>query len=174
MSATPSRRQVLSDEQWAEVKKLSLAGVGDPEIALQFGIKTGTIAQHRYDDPPWLMEWRRRREERLTVKKAPQTSGPLSTETMGNASLEDIATEHTQLVGSYTHAKIKETVQTNILPAPQSWSELKTAVEILRKAVGLDKDQAPVQVNLWGGEADGVALYRDSGPVIETDSDEFV
>ena len=167
-------RQVLSTEQWQEVKKLSLSGIGDPELALRFGVKTGTIAQRRYDDAPWLMEWRKRREERLRAKKAPQTSGPLSTETMGNASLDDIAAEHSALVGSYTHAKIKETVQTNILPAPQSWSELKTAVEILRKAVGLDKDQAPVQVNLWGGEADGVALYRDSGPVIETESDEFV
>lgn len=174
MKPTPSRRQVLSNEQWSEVKRLSLEGIGDPELGLQFGVKTGTIAQRRYDDPPWLMEWRRRRQERLTAKKEPQASAPLSIESVGNASLEEIASEHTAVLGLYTHAKIKETVKGNLLPAPQSWGELKTATEILRKAVGLDRDQAPVQINLWGGEADGVAMYRDSGPVVETDSDEFV
>jgi hypothetical protein len=167
-------RQVLSNEQWAEVKRLSLEGVMDPELAIQFGVKTGTIAQRRYDDAPWLLEWRKRREERLRAKKAPQASVPLSTNLVENASQEDIAAEHIAIVGGYTHSKIKEAIQTNSIPAPQSWGELKTATEILRKAVGLDRDQAPVQINLWGGEADGVAIYRDSGPVIETEPDEFV
>jgi hypothetical protein len=172
MAAT--RRQVLSNDQWEEVKRLSLSGMGDPEIAHQFGIKTGTISQRRYDDTPWLMEWRQRREERLKAKKEPSASGPSLPTLVENASQEDIAAEHTAILGAYTHAKIKETVQGNILPAPQTWGELKTATEILRKAVGLDRDQAPVQINLWGGEADGVAMYRDSGPVIETEPDEFV
>jgi hypothetical protein len=112
--------------------------------------------------------------QRMEAKRTPSPPSELSTETMGNASLEEIADENPRLIAGFSHSKIKESIQTNSIPAPQSWSELKTAVEILRKAVGLDRDQAPVQVNLWGGEADGVALYRDSGPIVETDEDSFV
>jgi len=165
---------VLSREQWAEAKKMSLAGVRDVDIAHKFGIRTGTIRTRRYDDTEWLLAWQQMQSQRMEAKRTPSPPSELSTETMGNASLEEIADENPRLIAGFSHSKIKESIQTNSIPAPQSWSELKTAVEILRKAVGLDRDQSPVQVNLWGGEADGVALYRDSGPVIETDSDEFV
>jgi hypothetical protein len=165
---------VLSREQWAEAKKMSLAGVRDVDIAHKFGIRTGTIRTRRYDDTEWLLAWQSMQSDRREAKRTPSPPSELSTETMGNASLEEIADENPRLIAGFSHSKIKESIQTNSIPAPQSWSELKTAVEILRKAVGLDKDQSPVQVNLWGGEADGVALYRDSGPVIETEGDEFV
>lgn len=165
---------VLSKEQWAAAKKMSLAGVRDVDIAHKFGIRTGTIRTRRYDDTEWLLAWQQMQSQRMDAKRTPSPPSELSTETMGNASLEEIADENPRLIAGFSHSKIKESIQTNSIPAPQSWSELKTAVEILRKAVGLDRDQSPVQVNLWGGEADGVALYRDSGPVIETESDEFV
>jgi hypothetical protein len=165
---------VLSREQWAEAKKMSLAGVRDVDIAHKFGIRTGTIRTRRYDDTEWLLAWQSQQSDRREAKRTPSPPSELSTETVGNASLEEIADENPRLIAGFSHAKIKESIQTNSIPAPQSWSELKTAVEILRKAVGLDKDQSPVQVNLWGGEADGVALYRDSGPIIETEPEEFV
>jgi hypothetical protein len=165
---------VLSKEQWAEAKKMSLAGVKDVDIARKYGLRVGTIRQRRYDDNEWHAAWKQRQLESLKAKQPPSAACELSTEALGNASVEEIADENPRLVASFSHSKIKESIQTNSIPAPQSWSELKTAVEILRKAVGLDKDQAPVQVNLWGGEADGVALYRDSGPIIETEPDEFV
>jgi hypothetical protein len=112
--------------------------------------------------------------ESLKAKQPASAACGLSIDLVENASQEEIADENPRLVARFSHSKIKEAIQTNSIPAPQSWGELKTATEILRKAVGLDRDQAPVQINLWGGEADGVAIYRDSGPVIETEPDEFV
>ena len=161
---------VLTKEQWAELRKKSIAGVNDTTLAHEFGIRTGTIRQRRYDDTEWLNA---RKEAQLALSQAKdhaRAPAPL----VENASLEEISSEHPQLLANFTHSKIKEAVQTNAIPAPTSWAELKTASEILRKAVGLDKDQGPVHINLWGAETDGVALYRDSGPVIETDTGEFV
>jgi hypothetical protein len=78
-------------------------------------------------------------------------------------SLEELAQNNPLLLAQYTHSKIKEAVQSDSLPTPSSWGELKTASEIFRKAVGLDKDQAPVQINLWGQNQDGLA----SSPVVD-------
>jgi hypothetical protein len=165
---------VLTKEQWAEAKRMSLAGIKDVDIARKYGLRVGTIRQRRYDDNDWHAAWKQMQLESLKAKQPASAACGLSIDLVENASQEEIADENPRLVARFSHSKIKEAIQTNSIPAPQSWGELKTATEILRKAVGLDRDQAPVQINLWGGEADGVAIYRDSGPVIETEPDEFV
>ena len=153
---------VLSPEDWQRLRGLSIKGVPDSTLAEQFSVRIGTIIQRRRNDHEWLTLWRagapRPGRPNQQIEKARTASHDIVT-----ASLEELANENPLLVASYAHSKIREAVQSDSLPTPSSWGELKTASEIFRKAVGLDKDQAPVQINLWGQNQDGLA----SGPVVD-------
>ena len=153
---------VLSDEAWAQLRGLSIKGVPDFTLSEQFGVRVGTIIQRRRNDHEWLALWRAGTKRQGRPNKLIETVNTSSTDIV-NASLEELANENPLLVASYAHSKIREAVQSDSLPTPSSWGELKTASEIFRKAVGLDKDQAPVQINLWGQNQDGLA----SGPVVD-------
>lgn len=155
---------VLSDEQWEEVKLLSIKGVPDTQLCAQYGIRSGTLYQRRYNDSNWLTLWRAgpQRSGKAPEKILPEGLSPAFQEA-SSMTLEELAQNNPLLLAQYTHSKIKEAVQSDSLPTPSSWGELKTASEIFRKAVGLDKDQAPVQINLWGHNQDGLA----AGPVVD-------
>lgn len=155
---------VLTKEQWEEVKLLSIKGVPDMQLCTQYGIRQGTLYQRRYNDPNWLALWRAgpQRSGKAPESTVPKDLSPAIQEA-SSMSLEELAQNNPLLLAQYTHSKIKEAVQTDSLPTPSSWGELKTASEIFRKAVGLDKEQSPVQINLWGQNQDGLA----SGPVVD-------
>lgn len=155
---------VLTKEQWDEVRALSLKGVPDVQLCARYGIRTGTLYQRRYNDPTWLALWRAgpAKPGKAPEKSLPQGLSP-AVQSAADMTIEELAQNNPLLLAQYTHSKIKEAVQTDSLPTPSSWGELKTASEIFRKAVGLDKDQSPVQINLWGTNQDGLA----SGPVVD-------
>ena len=148
---------VLSDEDWKRLRDLSIKGIPDAKLSQEFGVRVGTIIQRRCNDAEWLTLWRtginRKGRPNLSFNDKATESASLI-----NASLEELSSENPLLLANYVHGKIKEAVQTDSLPAPSSWAELKTANEIFRKTVGLDKDQAPVQINLWGSNQDGVSV----------------
>ena len=154
--------QVLSNEDWSVLRGLSIKGVPDSTLAEQFNVRVGTVIQRRRNDHEWLALWRAGTKRTGRPNKLIETVDTTKVDIV-STSLEELANENPLLVASYAHSKIKEAVQTDSLPTPSSWGELKTASEIFRKAVGLDRDQAPVQINLWSTNQDGLAL----GPTID-------
>lgn len=155
---------VLTKEQWDEVRLLSIKGIPDSQICETYGIRSGTLYQRRYNDSAWLALWRAGAQKpgKVPEKLLPEGLSPAVQEA-ASMSLEELAQNNPLLLAQYTHSKIKEAVQSDSLPTPSSWGELKTASEIFRKAVGLDKEQSPVQINLWGTNQDGLA----AGPTID-------
>lgn len=164
-------KPVLTDAEWSRLRGLSIKGIPDKVLAAEYGVREGTIIQRRRNDLEWLELWRAGSDVDGRSKKG----GRPSTRYLGNdnasqlvtASLEELSSQNPLILANYTHNKIREAVESDAIPAPQTWGELKTASEIFRKAVGLDKDQAPVQINLWGSQQEGLA----SGPVIDLPSD---
>jgi hypothetical protein len=164
-------KPVLTDAEWDKLRALSLRGVPDKDLALEFSVREGTIAQRRRNDAVWLTLWQsadtltgrsKRGGRPALTQKHDETSGRIV-----SASLDELASQNPLLLANYTHSKIKEAIDSDSIAAPQTWGELKTASEIFRKAVGLDKEQAPVQINLWSGQQEGLA----SGPVIDLPPD---
>jgi hypothetical protein len=146
---------ILPDETWAELRAASIRGVSDQKLSEVYGVKPTTISSRRYND----REWRLARSDGALPEKVRNSNSNIGQTnrltTVLEASLEEIATENPLLLSRYTHQKIKEAVQGNMLPDIQDWSQLKTASEILRKAVGLDREAASVTLNLFGGGDSG-------------------
>jgi hypothetical protein len=141
-------RTNLTAEDWDGIKAASIRGVPDSQLAVQFGITPGAISARRFNDRVWATA---KTDGRLATE---QTKNLLSEVLSG--SLETIATENPLLLAQYAHKKLKRAVSADALPDIESWSDAKTASEILRKACGLDKEAAQVQLNFWGGEAASV------------------
>lgn len=149
---------VVSEADWADIRLASIRGVSDTQLALQYGIKAGTISSRRYNDRSWSIA---KSNGALATKN---DKGQLSTSLIDN--LETIATSNPLLLAQYAHKKLKSAISKDALPDIESWSDMKTASEILRKACGLDKEQAQVSVNFWAGES-------SETPLIETESHEI-
>lgn len=134
---------------WEAVKLASIRGVSDKELAEKYGLKTNTIVVKRGRDPMWSAACNRSLSPRVTrdIKRAAE-----GVKEAVEASLEDIRAENPLIVARYTHDLIKDSIKNRRIAAPENLSELKTATEIVRKAVGLDKDVGQVTLNMWGGQ----------------------
>ena len=147
----------LTEAQWRELKLASIRGVPDAQLGIQYGIKPTTISSRRYNDREWSI-----------AKSDGRLAKDIDNTTLGDVlsgSLETIASENPLLLAQYAHKKLKRAISADALPDIESWSDAKTASDILRKACGLDKEQAQVQLNFWGGEAASVP----ESPLIETE-----
>lgn len=140
---------VLDRASWEAIKIASIRGVPDRELAAQYNIRVNTIEVRRGRDEIWRAACQRKvtANVRPDIKKTAE-----GVKEAVEASLEDIRAENPLLVARYTHDLIKDSIKNRRIAAPENLSELKTATEIVRKAVGLDKDVGQVTLNMWGGQ----------------------
>ena len=63
----------------------------------------------------------------------------------------EIASLNPELIANFTYNALKVAIDQGLLPLPSSWSEAKTAMDMMFKATGQDKAVTNVQVSLWSG-----------------------
>ena len=144
-------KPLVSAETWQAIKLASISGVTDTRLAEKFGVTTGAIQSRRYDDPEWQAAKPKLTSMAGLYKDKQGESQSQAISEVRSDSLAEIGEQNSLLLARYTAEKIKNSVQSDILPDPSNWAELKTASEILRKATGQDRDQAAVSVNLFSG-----------------------
>lgn len=163
-------KPLASADTWQAIKLASIRGVPDAKLAEYFDVTTNAISSRRYDDPDW-----RAAKPKLTRPIAEQTNKDKAEaiSAVTSDSLAEIGEQNSLLLARYTAEKIKNSVQSDILPDPSNWAELKTASEILRKATGQDRDQAAVSVNLFSGGCSFDDVAPTFEAVIETQEADF-
>jgi hypothetical protein len=126
----------------------SLKGGLDKDLADKYGVGVGTIRQRRYNDAAWRIAYDRLKDSALVGAKE-------SVEMVKTAplSLAEIASLNPGLLANYTYTALKTSIEQGLIPLPTTWSEAKTAMEMMRKSTGQDDKQTNVQVNLWSGGA---------------------
>ena len=169
-------KPLVSAEQWDALKTLSIKGLSDSKLAEAFGVTVGAIQSRRFDDPVWAAA----KKDQITQRGRPPLESTLARKqaaeqviTVSSDSLAEIGEQNSLLLARYTAEKIKNSVQSDILPDPSNWAELKTASEILRKATGQDRDQAAVSVNLFSGGCSFDDVSPTFDVVIETQESDF-
>jgi hypothetical protein len=138
----------LGNSEWIKLMAESLKGVPDKELSDKYGVNVNTIRQRRYNDGAWRIAYDRLKESALVEgKKAVETvkTAPLS--------IAEITALSPELLANYLYNALKCSVEQGLLPLPSSWSEAKTAMDMLWKATGQDKPQTNVQLNLWSGSS---------------------
>jgi hypothetical protein len=164
-------KPLVNADTWRAIKLSSIRGVTDTKLAEVFGVTTNAIASRRFDDPEW-----RAAKPKLTTPPPPQpkkqstSSNAAAIQEVTEASLAEIGEQNSLLLARYVGQKIKNSVESDLLPELDEWGTFKTASEILRKATGQDRDQPAVSVNLFASSQ----FYDDASPVfdaavIETD-----
>jgi hypothetical protein len=164
-------KPLVNAETWRAIKLASISGVPDLKLAEYYGVTTGAISSRRFDDD----EWRAAKPSLVKPltgppKKQTLASNPETISEVRSESLAEIGEQNSLLLARYVGQKIKNSVDADLLPDPEDWSQIKTASEILRKATGQDRDQPAVSVNLFASSQ----FYDDASPVfdaavIETD-----
>lgn len=147
-----ANKPVISPEQWAALKAASIRGVTDDELARAYGVKPITIRVARLRDPAWKAALAIRTPKKVTPKVT--TAHKKASEQLQNVveeSLESIAAKNPLLLARYVTKKIEKATQNDLVPDIESWKDLNTADSIVRRATGLDKPQAAVQLNVWQG-----------------------
>ena len=157
-------KPLVSSETWQAIKLASISGVPDAKLADYFGVTTNAITSRRFDDAEWKAA-KPSLVKPLTgpIKKQAPESNPEAVLAVRTESLAEIGEQNSLLLARYIAEKIKNSVQSDILPDPSNWAELKTASDILRKATGQDREGAAVSVNLFGG----VCSFDDVSPTFE-------
>jgi hypothetical protein len=167
-------KPLVNADTWRAIKLASIRGVPDAELAEYFGVTTNSITSRRFDDPEWKAA--KPKIAPNTINKQPSnfTSKATDIEAVTSASLAEIGEQNSLLLARYVSQKIKNSVESDLLPDPEDWSQIKTASEILRKATGQDRDQPAVSVNLFASSQ----FYDDASPTfdavtIETEPDKL-
>ena len=151
----------LPPETWDAIKTASIRGVTDRVICARYNLSPSTLSVKRHRDPVWRIAARK------TKKKGEKLRGEneaLSTLLVDNR--EAIAQENQVLLSQYIHGKIKNVITKDGLNEPENWAEMKTANDIFRKSVGLDKEQPAVSINF------GWSTTGDSDPICEISLDD--
>jgi hypothetical protein len=153
-------KSLASPDVWRAIKLASIRGVPDAELAEHFGVTTNAISSRRFDDDEW-----RAAKPKLSgmppIRKAQSKAQDI--EAVTSASLAEIGEQNSLLLARYVSQKIKNSVESDLLPELDEWGTFKTASEILRKATGQDRDQPAVSVNLFSSSQ----FYDDSAPTFE-------
>ena len=157
----------ISPAEWEALKLASIRGVPDIELAAKFGIKTSSIRSARCRDTKWSAAVTTTKGNAAKIAAPSQIRAENQLSEVISESLEQIAASNPLLLGRYVAKKIKESVTSDILPTPSTWSELQTADKILRTQTGQDKEQAAVTLNLWGGAG---AQIREAGGMYEVEA----
>lgn len=159
----------MPNEQWAALKTASIRGVPDDELARAYGVTEAAIRIRRHRDPEWkavVFNRPGRKATKYVTNRQKQASEQLKE--VVEESLETIAQNNPLLLARYTFEKIQESVKKDLLPAPSNWKELNTADSIVRRATGLDKPQAAVQLNVWQGT--GGPILREVEGVFDVET----
>lgn len=152
---------------WKAIRTASIKGVSDTQLAEYFNVTVGAIQSRRFDDPDWKAAKKDQAPHRTNnrerkFKEADPKQVAKHVEAISTLTLQEIGERSSVLLARYSASKIQEAAESDLLPAPSDWSQLKTASEILRKATGQDRDQAPVTLNLFGsasfGEPEGAVI----------------
>jgi hypothetical protein len=161
-------KPLMPPEQWDALKTLSIKGLSDSKLADAFGVSVGAIQSRRFDDPIWAAA----KKDQITQRGRPSLAETKAKEqaseqvlSISGASLAEIGEQNSLLLARYTAQKIKNSVDADLLPDPEDWSQIKTASEILRKATGQDRDQPAVSVNLFSASQ----FYDDASPTFDAD-----
>lgn len=161
----------LSNSDWLKLMAESLKGAKDQYLADRFGVNVNTIRQRRYSDAAWRIAYDRLRESSLVEgKKAVETAktSPLN--------VAEIANLNPELLANFTFNALKVAVDQGMLPIPSSWSEAKTAMDMMWKATGQDKQVTAVQVNLWsgGGASPAPSVTVEAEIVSQQEPDDWI
>ena len=146
-------RVKLTLDDWDTIKTASIRGVPDKIICERYSLSPNTLAVRRFRDPIW------REAARKKGKGHQGKNEELHTLLVDNR--EALALENQVLLSQYVHGKIKSVITKDGLAEPENWGEMKTANELFRKSVGLDKEQAAVTLNF------GWATTDNSDPLCE-------
>ena len=136
----------LSNSDWLKLMAESLKGAKDQDLADKFGVNVNTIRQRRYSDGAWRIAYDRLRESSLVESK-----NSVQTAKTSPLSIAEIASLNPELLANFTYNALKVAIDQGMIPIPTSWSEAKTAMEMMRKSTGQDDKNNVVQVNLWSG-----------------------
>jgi hypothetical protein len=140
--------KTLGNSDWARLMAESLKGAEDKDMADKYGVPISTIRQRRYNDPAWRVAHDRVRE--LPLAGAKSTVEKVKTAPL---SLAEIASHNPELIANFTYEALKCSIDQGLIPLPTSWSEAKTAMEMMRKSTGQDNPQTNIQLNLWSGSS---------------------
>ena len=156
-------KPLVNADTWRAIKLASIRGVPDSELAEYFGVTTNSITSRRFDDPEWKAAKPKITPNTINKQQSNLTSKASDIEAVTSASLAEIGEQNSLLLARYVGQKIKNSVESDLLPDPEDWSQIKTASEILRKATGQDRDQPAVSVNLFASSQ----FYDDATPVFD-------
>ncbi len=146
---------IASPDVWKAVRTASIKGVSDSQLSDYFSVTIGAIQSRRFDDPEWKAAKKDQQPHRTNNQsKKVKTSDPQQVaqhiEAVSALSLAEIGERSSILLARYGHEKLKTAVEEDSIPAPQTWSEVKTVMEVVRKSTGQDKEQQPLTLNLFG------------------------
>lgn len=151
---------VLTPEAWAEVRRASEAGVDDETLSASYGVSREAIRKARQRGK-WMTPERllaQAEQQRLAERHKHIATGsvsrmsqsPIQAMEIAGKSLAEMGESHPLRLARYLSDKIQRAVEADALPEVENWKNLATADGMLRKALGLDRPQQNIQVNLWG------------------------
>lgn len=163
----------LDNAAWARLMAESLKGAEDKAMADKYGVPISTIRQRRYNDPAWRIAHDRLKELPVAGAKAivaSVQSPPLS--------IGEIANLNPDLIAKFTYESLKSSIEQGLIPLPTTWSEAKTAMEMMRKSTGQDDKSASVNITLWSGgsvsPAPSIAPTLEAEIVSQKEPDDWI
>lgn len=178
----PNRRNPRKDEEtgvyksldnaaWTRLMAESLKGAEDKAMADKYGVPISTIRQRRYNDPAWRIAHDRLKE--LPVTGAQTVLANVQTSPL---SLAEIASQNPELIAKFTYEALKCSIEQGMIPLPTSWSEAKTAMDMMRKATGQDDKTTNVNIALWSGSspAPSIATIHEAEIVSQKEQEDWI
>lgn len=163
----------LGNSEWARLMAESLKGAEDRDLADKYGVTVGTIRQRRYNDSAWRIAHDRLKDAALI--KAKETVKDVQTSPL---SLAEIASLNPGLIADYTYKALKSSIEQGLIPLPTTWSEAKTAMEMMRKSTGQDDKSSNVNITLWSGgsvsPAPSIAPTLEAEIVSQKEPDDWI
>lgn len=147
--STATTYTVIGQAEWIKLMAESLKGVPDKELSDKYGVTCNTICQRRTNDNAWRIAHERLKEASLIGAKAVvQNMQSVQTPPL---SIGEIANLNPELIAKFTYESLKSSIEQGLIPLPTTWSEAKTAMEMMRKSTGQDDKTNNVNITLWSG-----------------------
>lgn len=163
----------LGNSEWARLMAESLKGAEDRDLADKYGVTVGTIRQRRYNDSAWRIAHDRLKDAALI--KAKETVDSVQTSPL---SIAEIASLNPGLIAEYTYKALKCSIEQGLIPLPTTWSEAKTAMDMMRKSTGQDDKTTNVNIALWSGgsvsPAPSIATTLEAEILPQKEPDEWI
>lgn len=164
---------VIGQAEWIKLMAESLKGVPDKELSDKYGVTCNTICQRRTNDNAWRIAHERLKDAALIKSK--ETVNSVQTSPL---SIAEIAALNPELIAKFTYEALKCSIEQGMIPLPTSWSEAKTAMDMMRKATGQDDKTTNVNIALWSGSsvspAPSVATIHEAEIVSQKEPEDWV